>query len=447
MKLQSRLTITAAGLITGVSLLLGSASVLGGFQREISALKQQLNSNAVEITAARTQELSTALLVGQQQNLSVALLDINQRFTQIHEGEIPLSSRPKESVLKQASSDSVLRTGKLGHYVLRAVPLANNEWLLLSVSYEPALHAMQQNALALILYTALADLIAVSLISLLIRRDLRQIRYLISQARKISSGRVAEFKAQSGDNEVNELSAALDSMLGQLTASRDEMKRFLGDASHELRTPLTVIRGYLEMFSSVDLKTERGQAFLTGSIPKLQSEVFRMQDLIEDLLLLAELGEPGKSRNLTDVDLSAMVGDSVSSLRDLQPARPIDADLAPGTIIAGDAHLIGQLLANLFGNLRRHTGTAVPVQVRLNAEADWAQLTIDDAGPGLSDDAYTKGVGFFERFDPSRSRENGGSGLGMSIMAGVVNKHGGEMRLEPSPMGGLRSVIRLPLAE
>lgn len=458
MKLQQRLTLTAAGLITGVSLIVGSASVIGGYGREIAGLKSQLSGVAEQITEATAQELSTALLIGQQQNLTVGLLDINGHFTILHEGLVPMRVAPPLAVLKSASSDAVQRTGSASnHYVLRAVSLANNEWIVLAVTYQPQLQSMTQNAWALVLYTALADLLAVALISVLIRRDLRQIRDLIAQARRIAAGRIGDFKTQAGDTEVNQLSAALDSMVHQLTASRDEMQRFLGDASHELRTPLTVIRGYLEMIGALDLSGPRGQEFVATAVPKLQGEVLRMQTLIEDLLLLAELGEPGEARHLTQLDLSVAVADAVSSMRDLQPGRPIATDLAERVVISADSHLIGQLLGNVFGNIRRHTGAAVPVAVALAADSasatpsavgssGWATLTIDDAGPGLSPEAYQRGVGFFERFDPSRSRENGGSGLGMSIMAGVVAKHGGEMRLEPSPLGGLRSVIRLPLA-
>lgn len=456
MKLQQRLTLTAAGLITGVSLIVGSASVIGGYGREISSLKSQLSVAAEQITEATSQELSTALLIGQQQNLTVGLLDINGHFTIVHEGLVPLRAAPSEAVLKSASTDAVQRTGSMSnHYVLRSVALANNEWIVMAITYQPQLESMTQNAWALVLYTALADLLAVALISVLIRRDLRQIRELIAQARRIAAGRIGDFKTQAGDTEVNQLSAALDSMVQQLTASRDEMQRFLGDASHELRTPLTVIRGYLEMIGGLDLTGARGQEFVATAVPKLQGEVLRMQTLIEDLLLLAELGEPGEARHLAQLDLSAAVADAVSSLRDLQPGRPVSVDLAERAVIQADSHLIGQLLGNVFGNIRRHTGAAVPVAVSLTTDAvtpnannlsGWVTLTIDDAGPGLSPEAYERGVGFFERFDPSRSRENGGSGLGMSIMAGVVAKHGGEMRLEPSPLGGLRSVIRLPLA-
>ena len=445
MKLQTRLTITAAGLITGVSLVVGSASVLGGFQREVSGIKSQLNGDAQEVVNANKQELSTALLVGQQQNITVGLLDINRQFTVLHTGDISLTTAPQHSVLVAASKGAVQRSSQRGHYVLRTVSLPNNEWVVFAQSYEGELNAEQQNGLALILYTALADILAGFLISVLIRRDLSQIRYLISQARAIAGGRIGDFKTQRGDTEVNQLSSALDGMVGQLTASRDEMKRFLGDASHELRTPLTVIRGYLEMFTTVDMASERGQAFVASAVPKLQSEVLRMQDLIEDLLLLAELGEPGQARNLSNLDLSSMVADAVSSLRDLQPSRPVDLNLEPQVLVYADSHLIGQLLSNLFGNLRRHTGASVPVRIDLSSDGTWAQLSIDDAGQGLSPEAYQRGVGFFERFDPSRSRENGGSGLGMSIMAGVVAKHGGEMRLEASELGGLRSLIRLPL--
>jgi len=444
LRLQTRLTITAAGLITGVSLIVGSLSVLGGFQREVTGLRAQLDSDAAQILKAKKQELSTALLIGQQQNFTVGLLDINNSFTVLHSGDAPVSAAPTSTVLKQAANGAVMRTSKRGHFVLRTVALSNNEWVVLAVSYEAEVVAMRQNSLTLVLYTALADILAGLLISILIRRDLSQIRYLVSQARKIAAGRTGEFETQRGDNEVTVLSTALDSMVRQLTASRDEMKRFLGDASHELRTPLTVIRGYLEMFTSVDLSSERGQTFVANAVPKLQSEVFRMQALIEDLLLLAELGEPGQARNLAEADLTAMVSDAVGSLRDLQPNRPVVLSLEPAVFAKVDSQLIGQLLSNLIGNIRRHTEESVRVEVDLRTDGESAVLTINDAGPGLAPEAYDRGIGFFERFDPSRSRDHGGSGLGMSIMAGVVAKHGGELTLSKSVLGGLRSQIRIP---
>jgi K+-sensing histidine kinase KdpD len=103
-------------------------------------------------------------------------------------------------------------------------------------------------------------------------------------------------------------------------------------------------------------------------------------------------------------------------------------------------------LANLFGNIRRHTSSTDSVEVHLLNHGSEVVLSVDDSGPGLAPEAYERGINGFERFDPSRSRDNGGSGLGMSLMAGIAGKHNGTIRLMPSKLGGLRTEVRLPIA-
>ena len=444
MRLQTRLTLTTTAIIAVATLAVGGVSVIGGFNREVGQIKTSLAEDANGVIQAKGDALSTALMYGQQQDITVALLDINHNFTVINEGHVHLSSAPKMVVLKEAAKYPILRTNGSQHYVLSTVAIANGEWVVLATSYQSQLNALMQNQLWLYLSVGLAVLAAAVAIAFLIRRDLRGIRKLVTQASEIADGKTAAFETIDGAYEVNELSEALGSMVGQLTAHSAEMQRFLGDASHELRTPLTVIRGYLDLYASADLGSDRGRSFVVNSVPKLQAEVLRMQGLIDDLLLLAELGEPGGARNAEPVDLSTLLRDQTTSLLDLQPGRSVDLRITDGIEVLADRHLISQLLNNLFGNLRRHTGDDVALAIELTHHDGWANLTIDDSGPGLSPEAYQRGVGFFERFDPARSRENGGSGLGMSIMAGVVAKHGGSMRLEPSPLGGLRSIIRLP---
>jgi signal transduction histidine kinase len=218
------------------------------------------------------------------------------------------------------------------------------------------------------------------------------------------------------------------------------MQNFLGDASHELRTPLTVVKGYVELLSTQNMDEEqRARAF-----DRVNSEVVRMEALINDLLLLAELGE-SKPVGVGAIDLSGLVLAAVQDLKVLQPERSVRTSVEVGVSMHGTAELIQQLISNLFANLRRHTPADTRVTVSLSKTDHQATLTIDDAGPGLPAESYARGINHFQRFDASRSRESGGSGLGMSIMAAVVRQHGGTIELNPSPLGGLQTVINLPL--
>jgi signal transduction histidine kinase len=230
--------------------------------------------------------------------------------------------------------------------------------------------------------------------------------------------------------------------------TQQAMQNFLGDASHELRTPLTVIKGYVEMLSTAKMTAEQKKR----AFERVNAEVLRMQALINDLLMLAELGESKPVESGT-VDLSAMVSAAVEDLKVLQPKRKVIAAIDSDLVIAGSNEYLSQLVANLFANIRRHTPDDARVSVSLSAAEGAGSgagadggiiLTVDDGGPGLPAESYARGISAFQRFDESRSRESGGSGLGMSIMAGIVRQHGGRIDLNQSPLGGLQTVIHLP---
>ena len=173
------------------------------------------------------------------------------------------------------------------------------------------------------------------------------------------------------------------------------------------------------------------------------SEVVRMEQLINDLLLLAELGE--KQVGARDrIDLTQIVGEFVDDLKTLQPERVVTAKLAKNLKVMGSGAHLHQLLANLFGNLRKHTPADAEVRVSLSSSgADEVLLTVEDAGPGLPEHYYNAGVESFERFDAFASRQQGSSGLGMTIMRTIVDQHGGRVRLSRGELGGLKTEIYL----
>lgn len=451
MKLQTRLTITTALLITLASAISGYAAAYGNFTNQLSEAETALNQDAFAISHAKGQELPTALLIGSSNptDLGIGFLDINGRYSVLQEGPNVRRSAPSQDLLLSASGKSLPRTGP-NHvgYLLRTISMPDSEYLVLTLSTATIREGYAENLRLVMGFTVIAAFLACVFVWFFIRRDLRGIRRLILEARQIASGARTVFETPRGTerslvgtDEVTQLSESLASMVTQLQDSKIEMQRFLGDASHELRTPLTVIRGYLELMA--DSKARNDQAFASKSVSKMTAEVLRMQQIIDDLLLLAELGSASVIHDKIPVQLDEMVAGELENLRQLQPRRPMVENLDAG-LVEADPHLIAQLLSNLFGNIRRHTDSTCEVEVHLVTKAGQVVLTVDDAGPGLSAEAYAKGIGNFERFDPSRSRANGGSGLGMSLMAGIVQKHGGTIELKPSYLGGLRTEIRLP---
>jgi len=168
-----------------------------------------------------------------------------------------------------------------------------------------------------------------------------------------------------------------------------------------------------------------------------------MEFLIRDLLLLAELGQKTPEFS-EEIDLSELVNTQVNDLKTLDPMRKIESMISGDIYLNGSNLHLQQMLANAFGNIRRHTPSDAPVEVSLTSSHGKIDLQIGDGGPGLPTRAYVEGRQHFQRFDKSRSRETGGSGLGMSIMSGIISEHGGSLELGVSKLGGLLLEITLP---
>jgi two-component system, OmpR family, sensor kinase len=269
------------------------------------------------------------------------------------------------------------------------------------------------------------------------------IEKLPRQTSEVVSGARPVLAIRSTSVEMKALLANLDEILLRLQSGKKQMHQFLGDASHELRTPLTVISAYLELLEQPD--AQKNTEYVNKSVGKMAVEAKRMQRLIEDLLKLAEVGEAAPLGQTVPVDLASLVRFEVESLQDLQPDRKVTAKLGGPVMVQGNQDLLAQLLSNLFGNLRRHTPQSAEVEVEIVTGTTWVTLTCNDAGPGLTNAAYEVGIQHFQRYVQDRSRETGGSGLGMSIMASIVERHGGQMAISRSSLGGLCTRITLPV--
>jgi two-component system OmpR family sensor kinase len=246
--------------------------------------------------------------------------------------------------------------------------------------------------------------------------------------------------------EVGRLGIALNRMLDRLEdafaareASQGRLRRFIADASHELRTPLVSIRGYAELFR---MGAAREPEDVAKAMRRIEDEAARMGVLVEDLLTLARLDEV-REVAYGRVDLSALASDAVDDARATAPEREISVDAGPAAV-TGDADQLRQVLANLLRNALVHTPAGTPIEVSVRRENGTVRLTVRDHGPGLpTDDADA----LFERFwraEGGRERGKGGAGLGLAIVAGIVDGHGGTVTAANAPGGGAAFEVRLP---
>ena len=250
--------------------------------------------------------------------------------------------------------------------------------------------------------------------------------------------------------EVGRLGLALNAMLDRLErafaerqASEDRLRRFLADASHELRTPLASIRGYAELYR---MGAARETEDVERSMRRVEDEAARMGVLVEDLLTLARLDEIAEAPHAA-VGVSALAGDAVDDARATAPDREIALEGDGGeAIVLGDAHQLRQVLANLLRNALVHTPSGTPIEVLVSSDDNAVRVHVRDHGPGLPNDDP---AALFERFwraEGGRERGKAGAGLGLAIVAAIVDAHGGSVDAANADGDGAVFSVLLPAA-
>jgi two-component system OmpR family sensor kinase len=249
--------------------------------------------------------------------------------------------------------------------------------------------------------------------------------------------------------EVGRLGASLNVMLetieysfNEQLASENRLRQFLADASHELRTPVTSIRGYAELF-------RRGAAErpddLATAMRRIEDESIRMGTLVDDLLLLARLDQ-GRALEAVPVDLAVIAADGASDAEVLAPDREVVLQVAGPLIVLGDEPRLRQVVGNLLQNALRHTPAGSKVTVTAGRRGTDVYLSVADEGPGIAAEHLSHLFERFYRADPSRTRMSGGAGLGLAIVASIVDSLGGTATVTSEAGHGATFTVLLPAA-
>jgi signal transduction histidine kinase len=238
------------------------------------------------------------------------------------------------------------------------------------------------------------------------------------------------------DDEIGRLAATMNRMLARLEDARNSQRRFVSDASHELRSPITTIRQHAEVALA---HPDRVTAHELADV--VLAEQQRMQRLVEDLLLLARADEH-VALSRAPVDLDDLAFEEGRRLRSTTSAG-VDTSGVGAARVLGDADALRRVLRNLGENAARHASNRVAIS--LEARGGDVVLTVDDDGPGIPESERNRVLQRFVRLDESRSRDEGGSGLGLSIVDEVVRAHGGSVSISQSPLGGSRVQVTLPV--
>ncbi|MEU6377732.1 HAMP domain-containing sensor histidine kinase [Streptomyces sp. NPDC046909] len=329
-------------------------------------------------------------------------------------------------------------------YRATATRLTDGTYILLATSTE-AVHRGVAKAIRLDLAIGtllLALLACLTMVS--VGRRMRPLEDMVETSSAIAEGDLTRRVPSSREAtlEVEQLRGALNSMLQQVESayrtrerSASQLRRFVADASHELRTPLSAIRGYLQLYDKGMLReeAERKRAWA-----RVMAETDRMGRLVDELLTLARLDQQPELR-FRNVDLSRLVRDAAEDLRMQQPERPVSVGADGALLVHADESGLRQVLGNLVGNVRTHTPADVPVRLGVERADGVVRLSVADEGPGLCEEDAAR---IFDRF--FRAGGGAGSGLGMAIVQGVVQAHGGRVAIRTAPGEGVAVTVILP---
>ncbi|HUZ21135.1 MAG TPA: HAMP domain-containing sensor histidine kinase [Acidimicrobiales bacterium] len=274
----------------------------------------------------------------------------------------------------------------------------------------------------------------------LVRLGLRPIAEVTAVADAITRGeRSRRVGTPRSGTEAGQLAHAFNVMLDEEQSAEERLRRFLADASHELRTPVTAIRGFADLWREGAL----GERDVADALRRIGQESARMATLVEEMLLLARLDD-GRALDRCRVDLADLVRDAALDASVTHPSRDVVSEAAPGVAATGDEARLRQVLSNLVTNALVHTPDGTEVRIRAYRAGASCVVEVADDGEGMDAASAASAFDRFWRGQPGRSGP--GSGLGLSIVAGIVAAHHGEVKMTTAPGAGVTVRVSLPAA-
>ncbi len=277
---------------------------------------------------------------------------------------------------------------------------------------------------------------------LLATKNLAPLRWMAEQARNITDKNLHHrLDIGAANDELMMLADSFNELLSRLDRSFETMRRFVADASHELRTPIAVIRGEAD----VALDHDRGPAEYRESLAVIQDEARRLTRLIDDLLNLARADAGHVSLRIEEFYVNDLLAECCRSIQTKANAKKIDLECHCPEDVAyrGDQELIRRLVLNLLENAIRYTPEGGRVEVKVEDSASELHIQVADTGIGIPPETATHVFERFYRGDQARSRQNGGFGLGLSIVKWIAESHNGSVELSTKP--GLGSTFTVLL--
>ena len=373
---------------------------------------------------------------------------IGKKSDNLQNLQLPISIR----ALRNASQGKITfeTTNALGKYPLRmvTVPVIHRRSLVNIVQVATSLEEVEEflQTLWLILWiTVPSALVIASLGGLfLANKALKPVDEITKTARRITSTSLNQrITLKRTNDEIGRLAETFNDMISRLGESFKQIRQFTADASHELRTPLTILKGETE----VGLRKMRGPGEYRKILSSNLEEVNHMSQIVDNLLFLskADMGKIHLERQR--INLTKLVSEVHAQTKAMTITKGINFSVsnAVNSEVIGDRLRLRELLLNLVDNAVKYTPEGGEMKITLERDDGRAKLRITDNGIGIALQVQPHIFDRFFRVDKARSREAGGSGLGLSICKWIVEAHGGEISVESEIGRGSTFTVILPL--
>jgi heavy metal sensor kinase len=273
-------------------------------------------------------------------------------------------------------------------------------------------------------------------------RALRPIQTISAAATRIADGHLDErINVAETESELGQMAGVLNASFERLEHSFEKQAQFTADAAHELRTPVSVVLSQAQLA----LARERDGAEYREALAACERAAKRMQSLTESLLQLSRLDAKAEPVSRDQLDLSAVLSETVELLRPLAAARQINlvAELSAAPCL-GDAEKLGQVFTNLLTNALNHSADGSTIHAKSRTDGDLVEASIADEGAGIAEEHLPFLFDRFYRADESRNRNTGGAGLGLAICKSIVEAHAGSIETRSVVGAGSEFIVRLP---
>ena len=413
-----------------------ASTAVGLFRGELA----ELHGDAHRAAAEAMSEMSIRAVL-------VAVFEGNKLLA----SNVPFDSPELRAIAAQASTGdraqiltTVRRFGRGGSRVVADRLVVDGRPYVLLVA--ESLHAIKGDLRIVrrVLYLALPLVLVVAGLGgfLLATKSLAPLRWMAEQARNITDKNLhSRLDIGAAHEELRVLSDSFNELLSRLDQSFETMRRFVADASHELRTPLAVIRGEAD----VALDHDRSSAEYKESLAIIQDEARRLTRLIDDLLNLARADAGHVNLRVEEFYLNDLLAECCRSVQGAAITKNIGLECqSPGDVAyRGDQELMRRLVLNLLDNAIRYTPQGGKVSASLEAANGNLRLQVADTGVGIPPEAAEHIFERFYRGDQARSRQNGGFGLGLSIVKWIAESHRGTVELSSQPGAGTTFTVLL----